>query len=74
MPTYLTVLAPHAPVPGTFSITTAWLVLFTCLLPVSGHLADRLGFYPVMLTGGRVLAPPPPPRFAPPSRPIFFLS
>ncbi len=53
--TYLITLAPHAPVKGAFPISTANLALATLLYPFAGHLADRFGFFPVMLGGGAFL-------------------
>lgn len=50
--TYLTTLVPHAPIPGAFPITTAHLALVVLLFPLTGHLGDIYGFYPVMLSGG----------------------
>lgn len=61
--TYLTTLVPGAPVPGAFPITTVHLALVVLLLPWAGHLADRLGFYPVMLAGGIFLGAASPVAF-----------
>ena len=55
MPTYLSVLVPHAPVPGAFAITTVQLACFTLLLPFCGKLADRFGYFSVMTAGGVIL-------------------
>jgi hypothetical protein len=51
----LTALVPHAPVPGAFPITTINLALVVFLFPLTGHIADRVGYYPLMMGGGLFL-------------------